>query len=142
MDQVDMKWEYLNRLPEDRERELDLKKYRTTLTIKGNAFVIRQKGRVSAKGQFRLHVDTKPKVMERRTTKFDYSFHEASSSVFSGEDTWYSIYSLEGDTLKWCFRELTNERGVLTPGGLKDLPAKFATDRDEDVYLLTFKREK
>jgi uncharacterized protein (TIGR03067 family) len=142
MDPVDLRREYLNSLPEERELNPDAKKYRSTLTIKENTFVFREMGRTSAEGQFKLHVDKKPKVMKRRTIKFIYHIHEASWSVFSSEDTYYSIYSIEGDTLKWCYRQVVDEKGLLTPGGLKDLPAKFATDRDEEVFLLTFKRER
>ena len=142
MDQVDLRREYLNSLPEERELKPDGKKYQSTLTIKENTFVFGKMGRTSAEGQFKLHVDKTPKVMERRTIKFIYHIHEASWSVFSSEDTYYSIYSIEGDTLKWCYREVVDEKGRCTPGGLKDLPTRFATDRDEAVILLTFKRER
>ncbi len=48
-------------------------------------------------------------------------------------ETGYSLYSVRGDTMRWFLRDW---------GDLEDLPTTFATDRDPDVYLLTFKRER
>ena len=121
----DLRWEYLYRKVEERELPQDRKQDRVTLTVKGNAFTFEgvQRycsgfGRGAWGGMFALDLSKGRKVMERR--------YEGSS------ETCYSLYSVEGDTMRWCMK---------MEGG-PDLPAKFATDGDPDVYLLTFQRER
>jgi hypothetical protein len=46
----------------------------------------------------------------------------------------YSIFGVQRDMLKLCFR--------WNDGDGRPLPRTFATDKDEDVYLLTFHRSK
>jgi hypothetical protein len=142
LDTSDLMQEYRHRLAEERALPQDRTRYRTTLSVKANAFEFRQSGRVSAVGHFRLHLGRTPKVMERRTTRFTYFIHDVSCSRFADTDTYFCIYSLEGNTLKWCQREGTDAKGLSAPASLKALPATFATGQDEDVYLLTFKRER
>ena len=67
-------------------------------------------------GEFKLEADKRPRVMQRH----------------SGNRIFWCIYRVNGDTLQWCTRQGSG------PG---DLPTNFATDVDEDVYLLMFRRE-
>ncbi|MBV9123303.1 MAG: hypothetical protein JO112_08100, partial [Planctomycetes bacterium] len=46
----------------------------------------------------------------------------------------WCFYEVSGDTLRLCTR--------FTNNAPDNLPARFATDRDQDVVLLTFKRPK
>jgi hypothetical protein len=126
---VDLRREYLHRKPEERELPQDRKKWRTTLTVKGNAFTFQvtklswdgdTESTWSWGGTFTLDVSKGKKVMERRYEDIHL-------------ETGYSLYSVQGDTMRWC---------LSYPGGPDDLPTKFATDRDPDVFLLTFKRER
>lgn len=106
---------------------------RITLTIDGNLYVLRQGGRETAAGRFTLDVGKWPKVMARHEHA-GYRFYVASYRLFPIDDTFYSIYSLEDDTLRWCQRDLF-------PRDFHGIPSTFATREDEDVYLLTFKRD-
>jgi hypothetical protein len=125
---VDLRRDYLRRKAEERELPQDRKEQRTTLIIKGNAFdfeMMREPFggggpvRCSWGGTFALDVSRARKVLVRR---------------YGGNppETGYALYSVQGDTMRWCLRD---------PGGPDDLPTKFAADRDPDVFLLTFKRE-
>lgn len=106
---------------------------RITLTIDGSRYVLRQGGRETATGRFTLDVGKWPKVMARHEHA-GYRFHVSSYRLFPIDDTFYSIYSLEHDTLRWCQRDLF-------PRDFHGIPSTFATREDEDVYLLTFKRD-
>jgi uncharacterized protein (TIGR03067 family) len=46
----------------------------------------------------------------------------------------YAIFAVEGDTLKLCFRD--------NDGDGRPLPRTFSTEKDSDVYLLTFRRSR
>jgi uncharacterized protein (TIGR03067 family) len=106
---------------------------RTTVTFCRNRFEFRQKGRISALGTFQLDVSQHPKVMRRQTTTYTYRICNNGFGVYPDQGKYASIYSLEGSTLKWCLRN---------PPGPKGLPIRFATDTDEEVYVLTFRRDR
>jgi hypothetical protein len=123
---VQLRSEYLYRLPEERELPQDRKaEDRVILTVKGNAFTfeaLQDYGhrfiRGTREGMLALDLTKGRKVMERRYE--------------GGSEPHYSLYTVEGDTMRWCMK---------WEGG-PDLPAKFATDSDPDVLLLTFRRER
>jgi uncharacterized protein (TIGR03067 family) len=71
------------------------------------------------RGRFTLDARSGPKVMKRYGP--------------GGGAPLYCIYSVEGDTLRWCLTE---------SGDRKSLPRAFSTGTDEDVLLLTFKRQR
>jgi hypothetical protein len=118
------------RTAEERELPEDFKKYRTTLEIKGNTYDYRQwvvpfnggKGEVrSQKGTYKLDAKRSLRVMAR---------------LELGEPqprTVHYTYQVRGDTLKMGLH-FSNDR--------KKLPKTFTTDKDEDVVVLTFRREK
>jgi uncharacterized protein (TIGR03067 family) len=126
--------EYRRRLPEERELEMNFRNQRKTLEFKGNTFEYREwirpfsgeEGRVwSDKGTYKLDVSRSPKVMERKITISELPGHETT--------TYYCIYSVKGDVLQFCLNLSSDP---------KKLPTTFVTDKDEDVVLLTFRREK
>jgi uncharacterized protein (TIGR03067 family) len=106
---------------------------RITLTFDGDRYTFRQGERETAMGRFKLDVQSSPRVIERRTDANRYAVTIAGYGLFSADDRFFSSYSLEWDTLRWCQRELF-------PSDRNSIPRTFAT-KDEDVYLLTFKRE-
>jgi hypothetical protein len=117
---------------EERELTEDLRKHRTTLEFKGWTFEYRRwdVGRcgapshtASTQGTYHLDVHRKPKVLKKVWV----------DPLFVEPQIRYGIYSVEGDTLQVCIH--FNQE-------LKDLPTTFKTDKDEDVVLLTFKRER
>jgi uncharacterized protein (TIGR03067 family) len=113
---------------EERELVEDLSERRITLAFKGNSFEFRQLsfhqgGFHTFKGTYHLDVDRSPKVMERRWEEH---------GVRDETHIFYSVYSLQGDTLLMCV-SLNNDP--------RRLPTKFSTAEDEDVVLLTFKRK-
>ena len=127
---VDLRREHLRRNAEERELPQGRKQQRTIVSIKGNTFTFEAMKRYWAGddcrcswgGTFALDVSRGWKVMERRYDGFGN--HPVAGC---------SLYSIQGDTMRWCLRD---------SGGPDDLPTKFATDRDPDVYLLTFKRDR
>jgi len=131
VDQRDLIWEYYNRFPEQRETASDLEDGRTTLTIKGNKVVFHQGCRVTGEGSYKFDLTKNPKVMERKTISYRYRCCNEGCRIYSEKTRIASIYSLEEDTLRWCYGR-TNT----------DLPTEFATKDDKYVYLFTFKRIK
>jgi uncharacterized protein (TIGR03067 family) len=123
--------EYLSRLPEQRGLKSELAPARTTLTIRGSAYVFRQGGRLTAEGSYRLDLGKTPKVMER--TGVSYHRHCCNGGcLFTSDDTRVpSLYSVEGDCLKWCIN-LSGDK----------LPDDLSAKDDEDVCLLVFHRKK
>jgi uncharacterized protein (TIGR03067 family) len=118
---------------EKREVVADARQRRTTLAFKGETFEQRQwivpvyggAGRViSIRGTYQLDVDQSPKAMERIWEE-DTNLRRTHAA--------YCIYSVQGDTLLMCVN-FNNDPG--------HLPTEFATGVNEDVALLTFKRER
>jgi uncharacterized protein (TIGR03067 family) len=123
MDERALRLDYLRREAEERSIEPDPTKYRTTLTFKGNGYVFEQAGETTAEGTYKLDVTKKRKVIER-----------TKPSIRVRDDVYYSLYSVDDDTLIWCFN-------IGSPSLLKNVPARFATDeKDETTVILTFKR--
>jgi uncharacterized protein (TIGR03067 family) len=127
---------YRRALPEEREIVRDrLKRYRTTLEFKGATFVCRfwftpldggEGGWVRAiKGSYTLDVSRHPRVMARLPPRKRRDGGKAPCSYLG-------LYSLQGDTLKLCVNVEDQTK----------LPQKLATGDDEDVVLLTFRRER
>jgi len=119
------------RTAEERELPEDLKKYRITLEFKGNGYDYRRwavpfdldEGYIeSIKGKYKLDVKRTPRVMEQRFVRVPF-----------GRIIGYCTYQVRGDTLKM---------GVHLAGDKKNLPKTFTTDKDEDVAVLTFRRER
>jgi hypothetical protein len=131
LDRIDTLWEYLTRLPEQKGLKSESAPVRTTLTIRGSAYVFRREGRVTAEGNYSLDLGKTPKVMER--TGVSYYRHCCNGAcLFTSKDTWAaSLYSVEGDCLKWCIN-LSGDK----------LPDELSAKDDEDVCLLVFRREK
>jgi hypothetical protein len=119
---------------EEREVPVDYRQHRTTVEFNGGSFEFRQwiwpfngepGGVDSTVGEYKLDLRRNPPVMERHY-EFRYGKHREERTV-------YCTYLVKGDTMLWCV-SLTNNP--------KNLPAEFTTDKDEDVVLLTWKREK
>jgi hypothetical protein len=107
----------------------DLSQRRTTLAFNNNSFEFRlmsiqYPGFHTVKGTYLLDVERSPMVMER-------SWEE--QGIREETHVSYSTYSLQGNTLRMCV-SLSNDR--------RRLPTKLETADDEDIVLLTFKREK
>lgn len=118
------------RIAEERELPDDSRQYRTTLEFRGNTFEHRQwiafldgeGGRVRlVKGTYTIDDRRRPPVMEWRGGE-----GKEVRSV-----SW--IYSVRGDALQCCIH-LSNDP--------ERLPTTFATDKDDDLVLLTYRREK
>ncbi len=129
-DEIGKRWLRRAVMAEERELEEYLSERRTILEFKGRTADYRQwirplcggeGGIRSFKGPYRLRAGNTPKILERQ-------FETGREQT-----TVYSIYSIQGDTLLLCL-SLSNDP--------KRLPKTFSTDKDEDVVLLTFRREK
>jgi uncharacterized protein (TIGR03067 family) len=120
------------RLDDTRESRADFGEDRTTLTIRGNAFTWRSPPVAAFGGGFNeveptrgtltLDGSRKPRVLTRQLVE----------PTSAGEKTVYATYSVEGNTLRL---------GMFFSNDPKRLPTRFVTDKDEDVVVLTFKRE-
>lgn len=114
---------------EAREVVEDLSQRRTMLAFHNNSFEFRlwsiqYPGFHTVKGTYFLDVEQSPKVMVR-----SWEEHGIRDETHDS----YSTYSLQGDTLRMCVSRSNDQRR---------LPTKLETADDEDIVLLTFKREK
>jgi uncharacterized protein (TIGR03067 family) len=96
----------------------DIKGHR--LTLQGDRFTIRSKGKIVYQGTFRLDPSKIPATID-----FTNTGGEAKGKV------WQGIYSLEGDGLKIC----DNADDTAKPR-----PATFATEPGSGKVLVVFKR--
>jgi hypothetical protein len=103
------------------------------LKIKGNGLVLRDTStrfdgsfhRWKKKGTLALDPSGKRRVMTWRLPEWPGRV---------GERITYASYSVEGDTLRLGITLFSNDP--------KKLPAKFVTDSDDDVVVLTYRRER
>jgi uncharacterized protein (TIGR03067 family) len=118
------------RLAEEREMPEDFTKYRTTMEFKGRTFEHRQwawrfrggGGVNSTQGTYSLDVHRNPKVLEE-------VWKDPVTEEFHVDRY---VYEVRGDTLQVCLTFNADPR---------HLPTKFVADADEDVLLLTWKRQ-
>lgn len=96
----------------------DIKGHR--LTLQGDRFTIRSKGKLVYQGTFRLDPSKIPATIDFTNTRGD-----AKGKV------WQGIYSLDGDGLKIC----DNADDTAKPR-----PAAFATEPGSGKVLVVFKR--
>jgi hypothetical protein len=125
------RWTLCHRRAEERELPTDLREERTTLEIKGNNYVWRQwwhaiqssAGVASFEGTLVLDGKRSPPILTR--------IPERTPGIV--QTTVFSRYSIDNNTLR-LLMNFSNDRD--------QLPTSFVTDNDEDVVVLTFKREK
>jgi uncharacterized protein (TIGR03067 family) len=127
-DEVERVWlSLLKERVEEREVAEEAADKRTLLEFKGGDFLQRHwdvgdcgvKGHAAwVTGTYHLDVRRHPKVLQK--------WWDGTKSTSRG------IYRLDGDTLQVCLR---------LDGDSTNLPASFATEKDPNVVLLTFKRE-
>jgi hypothetical protein len=114
---------------------VDLKEFRTVLEIKGQRFIWRNglgishrggciRGTELTEGTFTLDGSHRPPVLTRNLGRSDLT---------NEEQIVYASYSIEEDSLRLAMT-FSNDP--------KKLPAALVTDKDDDVVMLTFKREK
>jgi uncharacterized protein (TIGR03067 family) len=96
----------------------DIKGHRLTLT--GDRFTIRSKGKLLYQGTFRIDPSKSPETIDFTNTR-----GEAKGKI------WLGIYLLEGDNLKIC----DNADDVA-----KGRPAAFATEPGSGLVLVMFRR--
>ena len=95
-----------------------------SLRIEGDTITLLRNAEVGFKGKLKLDPTKKPKKMDMELT-------EDSQGQKKGEVS-QGIYSLEGDTLKWC-----NCRP-----GEDDRPTEFKTNEDTNHMLVVLQRKK
>jgi hypothetical protein len=133
-DELAKLFRYRSGTVEEREVPEDLAHHRTTMEIKGDTFERREwvgcfnggEGRVISRiGKYKFDLDRKARMIE-------FWAHKASERGVVPWELNYT-YRLDGDTLKlgWHF---SNEPSKL--------PTTFSTDKDEEVVVLTYRREK
>lgn len=126
---LDLRLLYYSDLPEKREIPPDRKKWRKTITFKGNEFVrkelfyrfnshIPEEGIYD--GIFSLDVTRNPKVMTRK-------YIDSNLGPYRG------IYRIQGDFLYLC---------TVGEGSGKEVPNTFKTDPEGKLVLRIFQREK
>jgi uncharacterized protein (TIGR03067 family) len=92
------------------------------LTVSGDRFTIRSKGKLLYQGTFRVGPSRKPATID-----FTHTRGEAKGKA------WLGVYRLEGDVLKIC-----DNADDLAQGR----PAAFATEPGSGRVLVTFRRER
>jgi uncharacterized protein (TIGR03067 family) len=100
-------------VPEDQLRD-------TTLTVKGDTYIVRTKGK-TYEATFTLDPGQNPNAI-------DLSFPDGTNAPQKGA----GIYKLEGETFTLCRRQ--------APG--QDRPAQFGTWPGTGLYLVTWQRHK
>jgi RNA polymerase sigma factor (sigma-70 family) len=94
------------------------------LIFSADGFTIKKGDETLYKGKFKIDASKKPKTIDM----------EIIESAKGGNDgkTGLGIYSLEGDTLKWCVNE----------PGETERPKEFSAPSGTRLMFVTFKREK
>ena len=124
---------------EEWEEARDQANWEVRLTIKGYRFVYEWPDFLETLGTFRLKVRQHPKVIERHSV----AFRRLGGCRFEEtEDTYRSIYSLEGNTLKWGQRIKWNLHDSPKEADAEHLPGSFETRPGDDLCVLIFERDR
>jgi uncharacterized protein (TIGR03067 family) len=92
--------------------------------FRGDELTIKRGDEEIIKGKFKIDAAQKPNTIDCELTQSPKKEHKGKTAL--------GIYSLEGDTLKWCLNE---------PGGT-ERPKDFAGAAGTNFILVTLKREK
>jgi uncharacterized protein (TIGR03067 family) len=113
----------------------DLRNERTTLKIVGASFVWRHGIAATTNGGcIRKAEETEGTIVLDTSRKLPVMTRQlVQPFAIGGEKTYYAVYTVKGDTLRLAM-EYSNDP--------KKLPAAFVTDNNQDVVVLTFKRER
>jgi uncharacterized protein (TIGR03067 family) len=108
----------------------------TSMEINGNAAPAKEveATRFTFKGQKLLYRHSKDAGKEEEGTfKVDPKKSPKQLDITTKNKTLHGIYEVKGDELKLCF-----ENG----GKAENRPKKFATNKEEELVLIVFKRQK
>jgi len=94
------------------------------LIFAGDEFTIKRGEQAVIKGKFKIDPSKSPKEIDMEITEDRKEENKGKTAL--------GIYSLDGDTLKWCASE----------PGAPDRPKEFSGPADTKQMLVTLKREK
>ncbi len=94
------------------------------LIFAGDEFTIKRGDQAIIKGKFKIDPSKKPKEIEMEIAEAPKEEHKGKTAL--------GIYSLGGDTLKWCVSE----------PGTTDRPKEFSNPAGSKQLMVTLKREK